>query len=522
MRKAAMVAAVLCLVSLWAGLAGAQVKLPPGTPPKLPDVQVGDVVKPALKKLPDLVVEDFSVNFNVTPSVSNRRAWYPVEIRVKNTGQGPVEDHFFIGFEFVYGAQGYWTPDRTEDNAIMVQQHMSPGQSIGVSGYVKIDTAVLSGSTLQVRAVADTLEFEEFPPEDGRIRESNENNNYSSGVTIHGAYLPDVTGIDRTSAVRGVDVVSILGTGFGPADTARTVVVERDGQRTAADVNQWTEGVITFKVPQDAGTGPSMVYIGDKNTLGRLSAKEKSLLVMDRRMVGWETLINAFNNFLTGGFWIRLHTWSGGSEYENVSEMKVLGNRDPVPVNVPRVQFKTKVGYYRFLVNDMNSLGLYEDELGFSMNRQSCAANQMRLFIRFESEGKELVGYYKVLGPAGEWRRTGAPDIQVNDAEMAVLFQFLDAGEGKLDYQAAVTFSGDVHASGDTWNKILNLFMSGWDNDLKKQVQTSVRAAVNQTGTREEICESLKTSLLLYASLGANKTVSGYAFFQDGIEITYY
>lgn len=519
-QRAARAIMVVGLVCLLAGLAEAQVKKLPQAPQK-PDIPTGQVKIPTLAKRPDLVPENFSVNVDTTV-MQGRRIWFPVTLTVKNTGSAPVDEDFYVGYEFIKGTQGNWTPDRNEDNTILVSQSVAPGQSVTVSGYLKIDTAILSDSTIQVRAAVDTLEFEEFPPEGGRIAEVNENNNFSNGVTIQGPYTPDVTGIDKTSAVKGMGMISLSGTGFGSPNPDRTVIIEKDSVKTAAVVNQWTEGVIIFRVPQSAPTGNSIVYIGDKNTLGQLSQKDKDLLVLDRRQVTWEKITEGFNTVFHGGFSIRLHTWSGSSTYENVSEMKVLGNRDPVSVQVPRVQFKTDVGYYRFLVNDLNSFGLYSDEPGFSMNRDQCAPNQLRLVVRFESEGKELIGYYKVLGPAGKWRRTGAPDIEVNNAQLGVLFQFVDAGGGNLDYQAAVTFSGNVSASGNTWNKILNLFMSGWNTDLKREVQTSVRAAVNQKQTRDEITASLKNSILFLAGLGSNNTVTGYGFTNEGIQITYY
>ncbi|MGC9373364.1 MAG: hypothetical protein ACP5DY_08635, partial [Thermovirgaceae bacterium] len=488
---------------------------------QLPEIPAGTLKEPPALVMPDLVIEDFSVD-TAGKQIHGREAWYPMTARIGNLGTRPVTEPFYIAFELVYGAQGQWQPDRTEPHAQKIDRNVMPDQWLNVSGFVKLDTAALSDTSVQVRAVVDSLEFEEFPPEGGRIKESDESNNYSNSVTIQGGYLPDVSGINKSSVVRGVDEVMLTGTGFGAPHADRTVVVEKDGQKSAADVRQWTAGGILFTVPENARTGQSMVYIGDSSTLTRLSVDSQPLLVVARKELPWWKVINGFNYLFSGAFSIRLHTWTGGSKYQNFSELTVYGDEEPTVVNVPLVQFKTDVGYYRFLVNDLKSFDFNSNEQGFSMNREGCAPNQLLLTIQFESEGEELIGYYKVLGPAGEWRRTGAPDIQVNNAVVTIRFQFFDAGGGRLDYQAAASFSGEVQASGSVWNNILDFFMEGWDKKLKREVSRSVRAAINEVATREQVCLSLVDSMRLLLGMRGADVITGYGFSQSGIQVTYY
>lgn len=473
--------------------------------------------------LPDLVIENFEINLAQMQHLGLTTR-YPMQASVKNIGSTKVAEPFYVSFEYIMGEQGPWVINRTESRAIKIDQEIGPDQEISVTGFVILTTADISDTPVQIRAVVDSAEFQEFPPAHGNILESNEYNNTSNSVQIPGFYWPVVTGISKTEAIKGTDVVMLYGMGLGSAKPGRTVVLVKDDNMIAAEVSQWSDGGVLFKVPEDTPTGHYQVYIGETGLSSLLlrSDESESLLVLNRRELPWGKLVDGFNYVFTGYFSIRLHTWSGGSMYQNTSEMMVYGHKDPVPIMVPLIQFKTSMGYYRFLVNDMNTLGFYDEDLGFSLNRDLCADNQLRLVILFEDQGKEMIGYYKVLGPAGKWRRTGAPDVHVNDARIEILFQFVDAGQGNLDYQAAVIFSGDVHASGSGWDNILDLFMSGWNSDVKENVRSSVRQAVNMQETRQNICQSLIQSIRFLAGLKQENIIFAYDFTSEGILVTYH
>ncbi|MFP4037371.1 MAG: hypothetical protein ACLFUE_07605 [Desulfobacteraceae bacterium] len=479
------------------------------------------VEAPDLEPLPDLVIEDFDVRI-YNDRQEGLTTKYPFTATIKNLGSEAVTEPFYVNFEHILGEEGSWWVNRTESRAIRINHEIGPSEELPLSHFVTLSTTEISDTPVQVRAVVDSAEFEEFPPAHGHILESNEDNNTSSAVLIPVRYRPIVTGINKTEAIKGLDEVMLTGMGLGTADPGRTVVMEKDGNKLGAEVRQWSQGGVVFRVPQTADTGLYQVYIGESSSFYPLSEESKFLMVFNRRELPWEQLMGGFNLFLTGAFSIRLHTWSGGSGYDNLSEMTVFGEKEPVSLMVPLIQFKTNMGYYRFLLNEMNTLGLNDEELGFSLKREACADNQLRLVILFENEGKEMIGYYKVLGPAGKWRRTGAPDVHVNNARIEILFQFVDAGLGNMDYQAAVTFSGDVQASGSTWNTIIDLFMGGWDNNVKKKVATSVRQVINSEETRQKISQSLIGSIRLLAGLKKTDTIAGYDFTSEAIRVTYF
>lgn len=64
--------------------------------------------------------------------------------------------------------------------------------------------------------------------------------------------------------------------------------------------------------------------------------------------------------------------------------------------------------------------------------------------------------------------------------------------------------------------------MDGWDKDLKKEVSRSVRAAINEAATREQVCLSLVDSMRLLLGMRGNDVITGYSFSQSGIQVTYY
>jgi len=486
--------------------------------PKLPQVPAKIKELPKLAAMPDLVVEGFSINSSYGVSVGSEME-YPVSMTIKNVGKAPNQGPIYLTFQYYNDSTGRWDCDRTRAHAITVNRTLNPGQQVAISGKLRINKAIISDATLRVRVMVDSACFEEFPPENGYIMEVNENNNYSNEVNLSGGYRPNVVSISSNRVVKGEDTINISGTGFGKQNPMRTVVIENGGIKARALVTSWSPGVIYFKVPQEAKNGPSYVYIADSSTLSPLSPV-MNVLVLERKNLAWNNLVDVFN-LIGGAFQIRLHTWSGSSNYVNESKIiPPFGGEQPL--EVPNVEFKTAVGHYRFLINDFKTFGPSSSQSGFEMSRQGCAPNQVKLILRFESEGKELIGYYKVLGPAGKWRRTGAPDIEVDDATITILFQFYDAGNGRLDYTAAASFNGRINASGKAWDDIMDFFMPDWDNKVKKEISKGVRQAINMPDVRQNIIDSLLMAIRMQLGLNANNVITSWQFDNTGIRVTFY
>lgn len=77
---------------------------------KAPVKQLHELPEGALKKppalvMPDLVIENFSVDTG-GKQIHGREAWYPMTARIGNLGTRPVTEPFYIAFELIYGAQG--------------------------------------------------------------------------------------------------------------------------------------------------------------------------------------------------------------------------------------------------------------------------------------------------------------------------------------------------------------------------------------------------------------------------------
>lgn len=87
--------------------------------------------------LPDLVVENFSVE-SQRMTEHGSQMHFPVNIRIGNIGNAVVDEPFYVVFEY-----------------------------------------------FRVRVIVDSAVFEEFPPQGGLIKESNEENNRNNKKTIY-------------------------------------------------------------------------------------------------------------------------------------------------------------------------------------------------------------------------------------------------------------------------------------------------------------------------------------------------
>jgi hypothetical protein len=478
---------------------------------QVPTQQQTKLKKPLEPLIPDLVLQNLTVNQNAMQSVGSYFQ-LPFQVTVKNIGTGLVNKPFYVAFQYFHSVQSNWQGGQDKDNCFKVTQQLQPNQSFVLNGHFKIFNAMLSDQDLRIRTFADFCCLEEFPPQNGLIGEMNENNNASNEVTIHGGYLPYLASIKPAIATKAVDEVTLSGTSFGTQAGNHTVVIQHGNNKVSATINSWHAGVITFIVPASVENGNKQVYIGDKNSLQQLSNK-LTFKVAQQKELAWDTLLTAWDIF-KGALSIRLHTWSGSYSYANVSAITFANYK--MPIDVPLVQIDIWAGHYRFLVNDLNS---QKDTI--ILSKMGCNANQLRLDVAFESAGTELIGYYMVNGPAGQWRRTGAPDIEVNDAKMSIVFTFIPSG-GSINYDVSTNFSASVNASGKNWDRIMDSFISGWDNDVKQRVNQGVHDGLLKTETRQNIIGSLMQIIRTLMLIGQNRTIAQISFTNSGIRVIFY
>jgi hypothetical protein len=469
-----------------------------------------DRQKLAVVALPDLVLEGLTVNPEPVPSTD---MYFHLRFRVtvKNVGQAPVDKPFSVAFQYYHPTQSSWQGENDKNNCFAVTETLAPGGRWVKAGYLRVLKPMLAGQSLRVRALADFACDMEFPPKNGLIAERDETNNASNEVVIPGTglYQANLRGLSPSMALRGGDKVTLSGVSFGAQPGDHTVVIREGDNRVALAAQSWSEGVITFVVPASVKSGSYVIYIGDKTGLQPVS-NLLSLKVLQTVEIPWDLIVEGWRVF-GKDVSIRLHNWSGGPEPRNASW---LAMPQKGRIDLEKVELSVATGHYRFLVNEFRSASVL-------LSKEGCGANQLRLEIPFESQGRELIGYFKALGPAGEWRRTGAPDVQVNNAKVSALLTFVPK-DNTLDYTAAATFEADIRSSNPVWNAILNAFVSDWDRRVRRQVVEAVNTEFNSAGTKERLINELtgKIQGTLFGSSG--RTIARFRFLSTAIEIAYY
>jgi hypothetical protein len=468
------------------------------------------------KKLPVVVRPDLALeNLIVDPSPGSSDPTYfhfLFQVTVKNVGSAPTDKAFSVAFQYFPQGQSSWHGENDRNNCFPVTPLLQPNESHVLRGDLRILKSMLSGQSVRVRALADFACNMEFPPRQGQIAEQDESNNASNEITIPASslYRPHVGGVSPSLAERGVDRVTLSGRGFGARAGDHIVVVRKDDSRAAAVVQSWRDGVITFVVPVSLGGGGYMVYIGDKTRLEPVS-NMLELRVLETRAAPWPKVLEVWDIF-KDAFSIRLHNWSGGPQEENASEMRLLKIE---PLDVYKVELNTAIGSYRFLVNDLRSITAV-------LNKTGCNANQLRIDVPFESKDPEMVGYFKALGPAGAWRRTGAPDVEVDKAVVSVWLTFTPTG-GSLNYFAHSAFEADIHTTNPAWKSIMNAFVGGWEQSVKNQVVSLINARFNEGQTKAELLQSFMLMVRLATNtLAPQRDITRLKFTNSGIEVTFY
>ncbi|HEY6062181.1 MAG TPA: hypothetical protein VIV35_01155 [Chitinophagaceae bacterium] len=316
----------------------------------------------------------------------------------------------------------------------------------------------------------------------------------------------------------------LSGLNLVPQENKYILVIEQNGFKTATESDSWTTFSIKFKVPAAVKVGRNLIYIAEKGTSNKVSDAVE-FIVGEVNQVPWTAILSPFE-IASAIFSLRLHNWNESSEPENHSELtypsytvtpdgkKVIDIGKRV-IEVPKIELNNWAGHYRFMFNDMMSAA----SLGFVFSRTGCSNKQFRLNINFESDGKEIIGYYKVKGPAGKWRREGAPDIHIDNGNLDNLFT-LYYSNGTLNYNATTGFNADVKAANNVEDAFLDFFKSSWNDDIRSQIAYEMQKALNSNEIRSMITGMLMETIR--NKIPGGRTISKIDFTGDAILVTNY
>lgn len=458
---------------------------------------------------PDLTLTNFTINQNARQQVSNAFD-FPFTVWIRNIGTGDVQNAYDLSFQTY--SNGWSGENQPGFNCIRINKLLKTGKSYQYSGTLRLLNYAISDQDLRIRAFVDSACSDEFPKAWGQVGESNENNNHSNEVTIMGDYHPNIGSITPNVCVRGSDqVIMIGGMGFGSMQGTHTVVLRKGTSKIAANVTDWHNGVIYFKVPVGTAIGLNRVSIADATSLQKYpTTNEVDLHVRDTKVLAWTNLIDVWDLF-NEAFSIELNTHGGGSSYNNTSKLTLVRSTD---INVPLIQFNLAGLKYRFLVKDMNS-----KTGGIILTRQGCGPNQLKMEVSFESSGIELKGFNKALGPAGIWCDGCVADVHINNGKMTVTFNF-SATNGNLNFGLNTDFNASVSASNAFADGLMNLFLGDWNQDVRDQINDGVKSGLQNSDNKNYILSELEN--LIRMLLGLNgKQITDMEFENDGIHVTY-
>jgi hypothetical protein len=507
---------VLLALTVAGGAEGqaAKVKQPamgPAAQVKRP-VEVRALPKPVNLLLPDLKVSGFNVPQG-SGILANGVVSFPFRVTVSNDGRGSVNKAYYLAFETYSETRTRWEGGRDSTNCIKIDRALQPNASFSYSGALKFSSGQISNHTIRVRAVVDSGCFQEFPPPDGSVKESDENNNFSNEVSVAGAYYPVVADLSPGMTAKGNGhLVRLSGTGFGRTADTHTVMISKGAAHYPAVIRSWHEGVIDFTVPGSVAPGTYEVSIADTNTSRALSAR-RQLKVVDTKLLSWASLIDTWNIF-NDAFSVHLDTYGGKHKYENTSTISIVQSQS---IDIPKIEFELAGLKYLALIKDLNTRTGHPAPI--VLTRTGCRSNQFRLEASFESEGVEIVTYNKALGPGGIWCDDCVSDIHVNNGKLIVLFT-LSARQGGLDYQAQSEFQADIKASNKVADKLMDAFLGNWNGSIRSQVRVSVDRALASSETKAFILNGLSTFIRMTAGL-TGRTITDIQFANDGMHLTY-
>ncbi|WP_068549536.1 hypothetical protein [Thermosulfidibacter takaii] len=447
---------------------------------------------------PDLVITSFQTHS--TGRSNNLYHLLDSTLTIANRGSADVNKYFYIGFE-------YFDPDLHKwvfTSKKRVRQHIGSQRSIVITATVQVPKGL--NNPVRVRAITD-YPYEEFCPKTGRIMELREDNNVSPLVSVEVLKLPQITRISVHTAVRG-SIVEIYGNDFGHRNQNTVVIVGPAGNKREAEIKSWGRWRISFRIPDESPIGYCSIYIARIPSLVTVS-NPVQLLVVGRGEVSWDDVVGAFNLF-SGGISVRLHTRGRGASFNNQSVFTSFGKTVKLD-NIEKIEFSTSAGHYRYLIQDIRS-----SKITASKGNKN---NQLIITIEFESQGTELKGYWQDLLRWGGWRDESAPDIEVDDAILKLIFEFSSQG-GRLDYRAGVKFDASLHASNSAANDLMNWFVSGWRQKVKRNVVREISAAINGPDVKTQIIRDIKNLVIMKLGI-RGRTISRWRFTPSAIIIDY-
>lgn len=68
----------------------------------------------------------------------------------------------------------------------------------------------------------------------------------------------------------------------------------------------------------------------------------------------------------------------------------------------------------------------------------------------------------------------------------------------------------------------MDLFMSGWENQIKRMVIVGVRSAINNPRIKRQITNGLERQIRFQLGIRRTQTITRWEFFNSGIRVTYY
>jgi hypothetical protein len=367
---------------------------------------------------------------------------------------------------------------------------------------------------MDVRAVVDCGP-NQSQSDPGAIIESNEDNNISNYRSIQSIYFPYITSVNPITCWREVHNVGIIGTCFGRIQANRCVKIRQGNHEVKATIRHWDYEGISFKVPASARLGNNVVSIADNSSMKRYS-NEVELKVVNKKVLAWNTIIDAWDLF-KNNFKIHLNNKGSGASVNNTSYLRLLTSHQ---FAIPKVEIERGLFIYRFLVKDLDT----KSTGGMELTKTGCKPYQLKLIVSFESSGPELIGYAKGKH-GGWWDKNLAPDIQVNYAKIYITFNFGRTGSlqgAHLDFNVNVDFRGNVRASGQVWNKIMDRFMGDWDNKVKRSIRSGVRQALNTSENKNGILNELNQLIRFLSGISSSNIIANFEFKDNGIHITYY
>lgn len=474
--------------------------------------QIVKVPKTPVLKIPDLILTDFYLVKNKMVKEGEMNFKVPYAVTIRNIGTGDVQNQFKLAIQRYNESAKHWEGERDTFNCKTIPFLLKKGKSVTIGGTILLQNFQISEKTLRLRALVDDG-CEEFPPKYGHVKELREDNNFSNEQTITAKYSPNITGINPAECIRGETEVRISGYALGNQQGNYAVKIRKGSEQVKAQIKSWGSGGIVFTAPTNTQLGKCNVSIAKKSNLKRIS-NEVNLKVINRKTVTWELLLGIWD-LLKDDFLIHLHNKGSGCSSHNESYLKL---KEEKSINLPRIKWNIGkgLGDYIFLIQSMDTT-----KGGISLTKSGCKDNQLKLIAEFESGGKEIKGYWNPWGPAG-CNDTLAPDIEVNNAKITVVFTFGSQGT-KLDISKIwVDFTASVHASGKVWDKIMDTFKKNWENTVRSKIKSEVTKSLAGSDNKKYILDDFENNFRMLAGVGKSKTTVRWEFDKKGIHIFYY